>query len=414
MSGIYVEVCAPGADIQTLWAELVQRAPANVFMNPAVLNAVHAAQFARVHMLLAWRNSAGAKQLVGIWALQEKRVAPGWPVLLIGPPFNYAFVSNPVIDQSFTDDVIAAFLDAVAKHPSLPKLIRLRYLDASSESGEALLQTSASGTAQAMKLSERQRPFASRELNLKRSGSTRKKLRQDWNRLSALGPVELVNDRDQSAVRDAFETFLSMEANSWKGSRGTALLSSDRDAAFARSLIANLAAQRSATVALLRVSGRPIAAQVLLYSGRTAYTWKTSFDAEYARYSPGALLIEKLTEILFSSSEIDAIESCSPEGSFMEQLWSGRRTTVDLLVEMRARKSLSFNAVAMGEQAFSKLRVVRNKFHVMGAAARANARLIAAPAAMGKPAATGEKKRSINLRRAASAVMSKFTSFFGC
>jgi CelD/BcsL family acetyltransferase involved in cellulose biosynthesis len=269
MSGIYVEVCAPGADIQALWAELVQRAPANVFMNPAVLNAVHAAQFARVHILLAWRNNAGAKQLVGIWALQERRVAPAWPVLLTGPPFNYAFVSNPVIDQSFTDDVIAAFLDAVAKHPSLPKLIRLT----SSESGEALLQTSASGAAQILKLSERQRPFASRELNLKRSGSTRKKLRQDWNRLSALGPVELVNDRDQSAVRDAFETFLSMEANSWKGSRGTALLSSDRDAAFARSLIANLAAQRSATVALLGVNGRPIAAQVLLYSGRTAYTW---------------------------------------------------------------------------------------------------------------------------------------------
>lgn len=401
MSAIHVEVCAPGADIQGHWAELVQRAPANVFMNPAVLNAVHAAQFARVHMLLAWWDKANAKQLVGMWALQEKRLAPGWPALLMAPPFDYAFVSNPVVDQRFAGDVVPALLAAVAKHPTLPKLIRLKYLDAGTETGEAVLNASSSGNAQMLKFSERQRPYASKESNLKRSGSTRKKLRQDWNRLSAAGPVDIVNDRDPHAVRDAFEIFLSMEANSWKGGRGTALLSSERDATFARHLIANLAAQRSAAVALLRVNGHAIAAQVLLYSGRMAYTWKTSFDAEYARYSPGALLIDKLTELLFSSDEVDAIESCSPEGSFMEQLWSGRRTTVDLLVELRAKKSLSFNLVAAGEHAFRKLRIARNKLRAIATPARANG-MRPALAALSETSADGEAKRPVKLQGGAS------------
>ena len=45
------------------------------------------------------------------------------------------------------------------------------------------------------------RPFATRDFGVKRSGSTRKKLRQDWNRLSALGAVDVVNDRTPEAVR---------------------------------------------------------------------------------------------------------------------------------------------------------------------------------------------------------------------
>ena len=39
---------------------------------------------------------------------------------------------------------------------------------------------------QPLVLSEGARPFVTREFGVKRSGSTRKKLRQDWNRLSAL------------------------------------------------------------------------------------------------------------------------------------------------------------------------------------------------------------------------------------
>ena len=35
-------------------------------------------------------------------------------------------------------------------------------------------------------------------------------------------------------MRGAFETYLAMEAASWKGARGTALLCDEEDAAFAR------------------------------------------------------------------------------------------------------------------------------------------------------------------------------------
>jgi CelD/BcsL family acetyltransferase involved in cellulose biosynthesis len=359
MSGIYVNISSHRLDIVEQWEALAERAPANVFMHPAALNAVHATRFAKVHALLAWDASVEPHRLVGLWALQESAVARLWPAYLAAPPYNYAFVSNPVADPGRIDEVMRAFFDAIERDPALPNVIRLKYLDGESETSHAIVRALAERGSPSLKLSESARPFVSSAFGQKHSGSTRKKLRQDWNRLSALGSVEIVNDRERDKVEGAFEVFLTLEAESWKGGRGTALLCRERDAAFTRRLISSLAAAQNASVALLRVDGRPIAAQVLLYCGRTAYTWKTTFDAGHAKHSPGVLLVDKLTEHLLSTN-IEAIESCSPDGGFMARLWDGRRTTTDLLVDLGAAKSLGFTAAAMGERAYAQLRALRN------------------------------------------------------
>ena len=81
-----------------------------------------------------------------------------------------------------------------------------------------------------------------------------------------------MNRRTPGEFAEAFEVFLAMEAGSWKGAQGTALLSDAKDAAFARRRVHDLAAGQNASVALLRVNGTAIAAQVVLYCGRTGYT----------------------------------------------------------------------------------------------------------------------------------------------
>jgi CelD/BcsL family acetyltransferase involved in cellulose biosynthesis len=365
MGRIEVEIGAPGADVATHWDSLAARAAVNVFMSPAALNAACATKFAQVHVLRAWEASAGEQRLVGLWAFEERGIAPLWPAFLAAPPYDYAFVSTPVVDPAVMDDVIAAFFDAIERDPALPNVIRLKFLDADSEAYRAMQRALSRRASQTLMLSERQRPFLAGESEMKRSGSTRKKLRQDWNRLSALGAADVVNDRAAAAVREAFELFLSLEAGSWKGAHGTALLNDAKDATFARRLIRDLAAQGNASVALLRVDGRPIAAQVLLYCGTMAYTWKTAFDAGYAKYSPGALLVDKVTDELFSAHNITAIESCSPEKGFMAQLWSGRRATVDLLVDVGARRSLNFALAAAAERGTAQLKDWRDRLRAV-------------------------------------------------
>ena len=114
-------------------------------------------------------------------------------------------------------------------------------------------------------------------------------------------------------------------------------------------------------MALLRVDGEAIAAQVLMYCGTTAYTWKTAFNAEYGKYSPGALLIDKITDELFAGPDVLAINSCAAEASFMAQLWAGRRTMVDMLVDVGAGKSLGYRLEAGRQLGYQRLRNLRDR-----------------------------------------------------
>jgi hypothetical protein len=359
---ISVTIDSPDLDIGPLWDDLIRRAvTSNVFMNPAALKAACETSFASIEMLLAWEEGAPPRKLVGIWALQLRKIAPLWPAVLEALPYNYAFLSSPVIDPAFTDEVIPAFFAAIETSPLLPKVVSLKSFDAEGPDYAAMLKVLAGRGIEPLMLSETSRPFATRAFGVKRSGSTRKKLRQDWNRLSALGTVDVVNDRALDGARQAFETFLALERASWKGAQGTALLSDPRGAAFVRRLFQSLAAQQNASVALLRVDGEAIAAQVLMYCGATAYTWKTAFDANYSKYSPGTLLIDRITDELFAGPVISAINSCAAEDSFMAQLWAGRRTMVDMLVHVGPGKSLGYRMEAGRQLGYQRLRDLRGR-----------------------------------------------------
>lgn len=359
---ISVTIDSLNPDIGPQWDDLVRRANSNVFMNPAALTAAAELNFARIRVLLAWEEGGGERRLVGIWALQARRPVPFWPMLLEALPYNYAFLSSPVVDPACVDEVIAAFFAAIEKSPSLPKVLSLQSLDAECPSYPALARELKRRGVAPLMLSETARPFVTREFGVKRSGSTRKKLRQEWNKLSALGTVDVVNVRTLEGARQAFESFLALEKASWKGDQGTALLSDPRDAAFVRRLFQDLAAQGNASVALLRVNGEAISAQVLMYCGATAYTWKTAFDAKYGKYSPGALLIDRITDELFAGSDIQAINSCAAEASFMGQLWAGRRAMVDMLLEVSHKKSLGYLMEAGRQLGYQRLRSLRDRF----------------------------------------------------
>jgi CelD/BcsL family acetyltransferase involved in cellulose biosynthesis len=356
---ISVVIGVPDAVMIESFEELRQRAGANVFLHPAALCAAAMLGFAQIHVLMAWLDSPAGRKLVGFWALRERRIAPFWRHLAT-PPYEYAFASSAVIDPQYRDAVWPAFFDAIARERKLPNVMKLKLLDADDPSYAPMVAALQARRGQMLTLSERSRPFLNAPSDRKRSGSTGKKLRQDWNRLSALGNVDIANDRSGEGARGAFEVFLAMEQRSWKGANGTALLSHDEDAAFARRLIAELAARGCASIALLRVDGRAIAAQVLLYSGTMAYTWKTAFDADFAKFSPGALLIDKASDELFASG-IETMESCSTDGGFMEQLWAGRRGTTDLLVDVSVQKSLTFALTALSERAYGFARDTRRR-----------------------------------------------------
>ena len=361
-SMVLVTIDSPNLSLGPQWDDLVRRASSNVFMNPVALKAASETGFADLRMLLAWESGAANRRLVGVWAMQLRKLAPLWPTFLEALPYEYAFLSSPVIDPAFVDQVIPAFFAAVQGEASLPNVLSMRAFDTECPSYAATLRVLRTRGIEPVIHSQHARPFVTRESGVKRQGSTRKKLRQDWNRLAGLGTVEVVNDRSPQAVAEAFEQFLALEQRSWKGRRGTALLSNPADAIFVRRLLAALAARGEASVALLKVNGQAIAAQVLMYGGSTAYTWKTAFDADFAKYSPGTLLVDRMTEMLFAGLDIFAINSCSAETGFMAQLWAGRRGMADLLIDLGPTKSLQFRLEAARQLGYDRLRNLRHQW----------------------------------------------------
>ena len=357
---ISVTVASPGQDFTAQWNDLIRRAPGNAFMNPTALKAAFDTMFAVVTVLLAWEEGVDSARLVGLWALQHRNVMTFWPPMLEARPYNYAFLSTPVIDPAFAAEVIPAFFVAIRKNPALPHVVSLKEMDADSEAYAAIQKTIADEHLAHLTLTQTLRPAVTREKGIKTSGSTRKKLRQDWNRLSALGKLEMINERNVEATRVAFEEFLDLEKRSWKGERGTAILCSERDTEFTRRLIGDLAAEGNASVAVLRLDGRTIAAQVLLYCGTTAYTWKIAFDGEFAKYSPGVLAVDKMTEQLFATTDVQAIDSCSAQDSFMAQIWTGRKTMVDMVVDVSPTRSLVFGMEAARQYGYERLRDLRD------------------------------------------------------
>jgi hypothetical protein len=357
---ISVTICSPSESLAAPWDDLVERASPNPFMNPAALMAAEATHFATLRVLLAWEIDAEPRRLVGVWAMQRRRVGGVLPAILEALPHFYAFLSTPVVDRHDIDQVIPAFLDAIAQDPGLPNAVTLRSFDAESPAYGVLKAALVGKGGAAVEVKRFARPVVTPAFGVKRSGSTRKKLRQDWNRLSALGEVAVVNDRAPAGVAAAFECFLALEAASWKGARGTAVACDPIDAAFTRRMLQEMAARGEASVALLQVDGRPIAAQVLMYCGATACTWKIGYDAAFGKFSPGALLVDRITEELFAAG-FQAIDSCSAENTFMSQLWSGRRTMVDLVIDVGPRRSLGFAVELARQIGAERLRELRNR-----------------------------------------------------
>jgi CelD/BcsL family acetyltransferase involved in cellulose biosynthesis len=300
---------------------------------------------------------------VGFWALRERRI-PLMPTFLETLPYEYAFTSNAVIDGTCVDEVVAAFFETIRRDARLPKTISLRSFEADPVVYPAILRH-LEGTGRHRETVRLERPFADLSAGIKRGGSTGKKQRSDWNKLSAMGTTEVVNDRTPDGVATAFETFMALEVASWKGDQGTALLCDPDHARFTRRLIGNLAARGLASVALLCVAEDPIAAQVVLYNGRLAYTWKTAFKTAYARYSPGALLINKIADSLLASGQTAVVDSCSSPDGFMAQMWTGRRSMVDALIDVGSRGPLAFAVEAAQHRSYDQFCRMRDKIRTL-------------------------------------------------
>jgi CelD/BcsL family acetyltransferase involved in cellulose biosynthesis len=198
------------------------------------------------------------------------------------------------------------------------------------------------------------------------SSSSRKKLRQHRRRLDEKGKLEGRVFTAPADVAQAFDDFLALEAAGWKGRGGSALLCNQAEAGFTRAMIATLARRGDAWVHALHQNGKPIAAQVVLRAGSTAFTWKTAYDETLGDFSPGMLLLEDYTAAFLADPAIERVDSCSLNESGFMSAWSERQQVAHILFDARPGASVWFAAVGGLYEAFLRIRAMAKALYLRG------------------------------------------------
>jgi CelD/BcsL family acetyltransferase involved in cellulose biosynthesis len=125
------------------------------------------------------------------------------------------------------------------------------------------------------------------------SSKFRAGVRRATRALAATGTVTMREYRRGDAeLGQAFAALLDLEAASWKGAHGTAIARRPDTLRFYRRLVLDGPASTWARVALLRVDGRVVAAQLDLERGRCRDGLKTACVGDLGRgQSPGTVLL---------------------------------------------------------------------------------------------------------------------------
>lgn len=174
------------------------------------------------------------------------------------------------------------------------------------------------------------------------SAKKRKELRRQHNRLAEEGTLAFERLEGDDGLAAWTAEFLSLEAAGWKGEAGSALASAPATQALFTEALAGAAKAGRLERLALRLDGRAIAMLANFITPPGAFSFKTAFDEDYARFSPGMLLqLENLD--LLERPEIEWADSCAAEGHPMiERLWRGHRHMVsrNIAIGGPARRAL--------------------------------------------------------------------------
>ena len=365
-------------EVEPDWLDLVGRADVpNVFMHPMLVKlAEQSYPGSRSLALLAWHERDGRRQLVGVWAFTISRAPQSiLPVKALTVP-AMAHTATPVIDRSVLDGTLHAMLAHLAGDPDLPKLAALDAFVADGPTMQALTRVLAERKSAPSVLAKSVRPKLASALDGKQymeralSSGSRKKLRQHRRRLAAKGALEFRIASDAEAVREALEQFLQLEAAGWKGERGSALLNSGPDTAFARAMVNGLAERGESAIHALYLDGQPVSMQIVLRAGPVAFTWKTTYDEKWRDASPGMLLLEDYTAAFLADDGIAYVDSCAYDETSFMTAWSERQATATLWIDCRPGSSIAFIVLTRLQKTYLALRASAKRLYFAAMARR--------------------------------------------
>ena len=243
--------------------------------------------------------------------------------------------SGILVSESYADAAIKAMFGFFKQNT---RIWRTVYFVDIFDDGELfkLMMEASDGHAGSWKgVSEKQRSYLpladggenylSEHLPSKRLAEFRRKKR----RLSEKGTLEWRCLKGVEVDSQCINDFLKLENAGWKGDQCVSFLSNIADARFFKEMTHEFANTGQTLFTEFRLDDKPIAIICNYISGDIMYTCKQGWDPEYAKFSISMLNMLSLTEYALEHHlDLEYIDSCAVEGSYLDKLWSGRRRLV--------------------------------------------------------------------------------------
>ena len=189
-----------------------------------------------------------------------------------------------------------------------------------------------------------------------------REMRRQWRHLESKGRLSYEVARQPAEIQERLEEFLALEASGWKGKRRSAMVSDRYRAAFAREAVTSLAEVDAVRIHTLDLDGAAIASMIVFVLSGEAYTWKTAFDEDFAGYSPGKLLMMRLTEWHLDDANILRSDSCAaPNHPIMSRLWQERMRMGTLVIGLDPRRDREVRQVSAQMHLYQNTRNLARK-----------------------------------------------------
>jgi len=120
-----------------------------------------------------------------------------------------------------------------------------------------------------------------------------------------VGPVEVRGF--PGVVGAGVDAFSAVEASGWKGDTSTAIAADPATDGFYREVMESFARRGAARVDVLSIGGRDAAAHMAVRAGAVWYLLKIGHDPDFARYGPGAILLDQFLQEMAETAGVDEV-----------------------------------------------------------------------------------------------------------
>lgn len=356
--------------IDAEWADLAARAlEPNVFAGPEMmLAAAHHLPARHAPAALLVREGAGPSgRLLALLPLETARM-PVLPGAVHGYDTPYHPVGVPLVDKTSAVPVLRAVFDGLAGLDGSSSGVSSPGVSSPGVSGMlwkhvplegafacAVMQAARQGNRQVDILGRIERPVirasASEPVPARQPSRLRHDIERRRRRLAETGDIRFEEASSGQALRNAIESFMILEASSWKGIRGTALVQSARTSCFIRNASRMLARNGQCSVLTLFCGVAPVAAAITLETGGRSWAYKIAHDGAFARMSPGMILATEFCRRQQAKAVGHVTDSCMDEPNpSVARLWSEHAPYGDLLVSTTPGKTPGAVAMRLRER----------------------------------------------------------------